>query len=533
MKKLFAIFLFACLSFPPVHAQGINKFPDGGGEVRFNAMDSMTKNEKDFIISELKKSELLLRQQGKLSSINNPTVTTFAWPLKQANGFNDNGFYGISNYVDENSAYPNQLRDYNCGTRTYDLSNGYNHAGTDIFLWPGMWQKMQRNAVQIIAAAPGTILYKSDGNTDQNCAFCTTTCNWNAVYIMHADGTVAWYGHMKSGSLTTKSVGQTVALGEFLGIVGSSGNSTGPHLHFEVYTNSSYTQLVDPWNGPCNTMNPGVSWWTNQQNYQVPTLNKLITNKTAPSLGSCPNQEFINETNTFSNGDTLFLSSYYRDQLSGQSSVHKIYKPDGSVWQTWNQNFTNNYSASYWYYYWILPNPAPSGVWKYEVVFNGTQKESVFFSVNDAVLRVCPNNYYVINSNITGSTYQWQVNTGSGFVNITNGVNYSGVNTSKLLLNNLPSTFYGYQYRCLVNGTSPGKTLTLQFVSYWNGRTGKNWEDVSNWTCGNIPDSNTDVVIPLNTNTPDVNQNTVCRTLNVQSGAKLSVKPGVQLKVLK
>ena len=396
-----------------------------------------------------------------------------------------------------------------------------------------MWQKMQRKAVQIVAAAPGTILYKSDGNTDQNCAFCTTSCDWNAVYIMHADGSVAWYGHMKSGSLTTKAVGQSVAVGEYLGSVGSSGNSTGPHLHFEVYTNSNYNQLVDPWNGPCNSRNPGVGWWANQEPYTLPTLCRLMTNKTAPAYGYCPSDEVINECHNFSSGDTLFLSSYYRDVSNGNSTVHTIYKPDGTIWNTWNQNFSTFYIASFWYYYWILPNPAPSGVWKYEVTYNGTQKEFIHFSVNDAVLKVCPNNYYVIKSTVSGTTYQWQVNTGSGFANISNGTNYSGVNTSTLQLNNLPSSFYGYQYRCLVNGNTASKILTLQFVSYWNGRADKKWEDEANWSCGNIPDQNTDVIIPTNTNTPEVNANAVCRTLTMQNGGKLSVKPGIQLKVLK
>jgi hypothetical protein len=138
-------------------------------------------------------------------------------PLKQALGYNDNGYYGISNYIDQNPSFPNQLLDYNCGNRTYDISSGYNHAGTDIFTWPYYWQKMERNIVQVIAAAPGTIIAKSDGNFDQNCSF--TACDWNAVYIMHADGSVAWYGHMKAGSLTNKTVGQTVLTGEYLGIV--------------------------------------------------------------------------------------------------------------------------------------------------------------------------------------------------------------------------------------------------------------------------------------------------------------------------
>ena len=155
--------------------------------------------------------------------------------------------WSISNYVDHNSAYPNQLQDYNCGTKTYDTSSGYNHQGIDIFTWPFTWKMVDDNSVEIIAAAPGQIIAKGDGQFDRSCGFNNNP--WNAVYVRHGDGSVAWYGHMKNGSLTTKNVGDFVNLGEYLGIVGSSGNSTGPHLHFEVYQNDTYTNLIDPYTG--------------------------------------------------------------------------------------------------------------------------------------------------------------------------------------------------------------------------------------------------------------------------------------------
>lgn len=53
--------------------------------------------------------------------------------------------------------------------------------------------------------------------------------------------------------------------------------------------------------------------------------------------------------------------------------------------------------------------------------------------------------------NATG--FQWQVDTGGGFVNVTNGGVYSGATTSTLTLNNLPKTFDGYEYRCIVSGS--------------------------------------------------------------------------------
>ena len=515
-------------------AQPAVRQPDAGGSYTdlIQIKDDISPEQRARIVARLKANETRLRNEGKLASPLNTTTTAFQWPLKQAPGYNDNGYYGISNYVDENPAYPNLVKDYNCGNRSYDQPSGYNHAGTDIFTWPYSWQKMARNAVQIIAAAPGTIVDKGDGETDQNCAFCSSACSWNAVYVMHADGSVAWYGHMKSGSLTTKTIGQTVVAGEYLGVVGSSGNSTGPHLHFEVYTNSSYTQLVDPWGGACNLLG-GTSWWANQQPYYVPTLNKIMMHGAAPSNNSCPAGEVVNEKINFANSDIIYCGSYYRDQQPGQSAVHTVYKPDNSIFSTWTQNFTDYYPASWWYYSLGLGSPAPTGTWRYEIVYNGTQKQTTTFAVNAASVNICANNYNVITSNLTGSTYQWQVNTGSGFVNISNGTNYANATTKVLTLQNVPTSFYGYQYRCFVNSASYSNIISLKFVSYWNGLANKVWENPSNWTCGNIPDANTDVVIQSTTNTPEVNSNVVCRSLTAPTGTNVKVLTGFKLDILK
>lgn len=53
----------------------------------------------------------------------------------------------------------------------------------------------------------------------------------------------------------------------------------------------------------------------------------------------------------------------------------------------------------------------------------------------------------------TGITYQWQVNTGSGFVNIANGGIYSGATTATLVVTGVTVSLSGNQYRCLVAGT--------------------------------------------------------------------------------
>lgn len=76
----------------------------------------------------------------------------------------------------------------------------------------------------IVAAAPGTvILSKGDGGWNGGYG--------NYVIVSHGNGTQTLYSHMSSVSV---SVGDELSRGDYIGAIGSTGKSTGPHLHFEV-----------------------------------------------------------------------------------------------------------------------------------------------------------------------------------------------------------------------------------------------------------------------------------------------------------
>lgn len=65
------------------------------------------------------------------------------------------------------------------------------------------------------------------------------------IIINHHDGTMTLYGHMLAGSRRV-SKGQSVKQGQVIGTVGSTGNSTGTHLHFEVRTFANSYRAVNP-----------------------------------------------------------------------------------------------------------------------------------------------------------------------------------------------------------------------------------------------------------------------------------------------
>jgi murein DD-endopeptidase MepM/ murein hydrolase activator NlpD len=364
-----------------VFADGAGPADSGGGEFKLPNVPDMTGAERLEIQQEIVRNVRRLGLQGSTEA--SPLRVALAWPVQGADRLNDYGYHGISAFVDHNAANPDHLRDYFCGTRTYDFT-GYDHQGTDIFTWPFGWNKMDSSEVEVVAAAPGAIVFRRDGYFDRNCAMNGNP--WNGVIIRHADGSQTWYLHMKKNSVTTKPVGATVASGEYLGVVGSSGSSTGPHLHFELHDAGGY--VIDPYAGTCNNI---TSWWSAPRPYYDSGINTLTTGSAAPAFAGCPNPETSNAKSQFSRGETVYFSTYYRDQLAGQQSRYTVYQPDGAVYRSWTgASSASYYAASYWYRAYTLGASAPSGRWAFEVAFNGQTYRREFYVGFTVALRGQP-----------------------------------------------------------------------------------------------------------------------------------------------
>ena len=112
----------------------------------------------------------------------------------------------------------------NYGYRTHPITGKVSsfHKGIDIAASSGN---------PVLAAASGTVV-KSYMSSSYG----------NYIVISHGGGLMTAYAHL---SRRLVSVGDTVSAGQQIGKVGSTGNSTGPHLHFEVYVNGS---TVNPMN---------------------------------------------------------------------------------------------------------------------------------------------------------------------------------------------------------------------------------------------------------------------------------------------
>ena len=110
------------------------------------------------------------------------------------------------------------------GWRTHPITGRQHlHGGIDI---------AAPNGTPILAAKAGVVVISQYGSS-----------YGNYVVLSHPDGTRTLYAHMSQRSV---SAGDTVSQGQTVGLVGSTGSSTGNHLHFETWTGSSSSSRVNP-----------------------------------------------------------------------------------------------------------------------------------------------------------------------------------------------------------------------------------------------------------------------------------------------
>lgn len=217
-------------------------------------------------------------------------------------------------YYDHNTS--SGIDDWKCGSETY---NG--HRGTDYSGGP--------RGKAIYAAAVGTLSYRIDGFGDGYKGSPDGGGFGNYVRLAHAESMMTYYGHMTSGSVTKKAIGSSIACGEQVGGVGTSGSSTGFHLHFEPRVSGT---ADDPYSGSCGGP---ISWWVNQNGgHPTTTCQGGGSGKTAVTRDN-PSAAFTGTWAT-ATGATDKHGTDYRYKSTAPVSEPATWTASLNVSATWN-----------------------------------------------------------------------------------------------------------------------------------------------------------------------------------------------------
>ena len=267
----------------------------------------------------------------------------------------------IVNYVDTTPG-PG-VSDYRGGIYSY---NG--HDAID-FTLPN-FAAMYRD-VPVFAAASGTVVSIHDGEFDE-CSW-ANPCGNNPNYITidHGGGITTQYLHLAKGSVNV-AVGQAVTAGQSIGLVGSSGLSTDPHLHFAVFENG---QVVDTYQDP-------GKWWVDPLPYagdQRGVLDAGISDHlpTNTEWTYRPPQAGAFDPDT---GARAFMWVNFFGTNSGDTIDFIWRRPDGTQVgrSSWN---VAEYSFARWVASFMLPDDPASGLWSVDFRINGNVLTTRTFAV--------------------------------------------------------------------------------------------------------------------------------------------------------
>jgi murein DD-endopeptidase MepM/ murein hydrolase activator NlpD len=290
-------------------------------------------------------------------SCNPADLTLTWWPLGGANG----RAWMVNNYVDLDPG-ASLVEDYLGFTgslaRTYDT-----HRGIDIDI--SSFREMDSGSALVRAAAPGVVIFVEESHYDRN-----TSCTGNAniVRIQHANGYDTLYAHLKRNSVVV-DVGDTVAAGQVLGVVGSSGCSTQAHLHLEVQDCS---------NTAVESFSLGM--WASPPAYHAPSdVMDVMLRKGAFSSAQQIKDPVPNPT-LYAPGETLGIGLSMAGR-GGDDVDLSLTAPDGTV-DAWSWTVPGAARYRHMYPYWPKTVGSTPGTWTLRVRINGSLRATRTYNVS-------------------------------------------------------------------------------------------------------------------------------------------------------
>ena len=187
-------------------------------------------------------NEAISSDEDKNKNYNSIENNLYWWPVGSTETTVENGVEFASgepaSVAISSQFQPNRVNPVNGNTephRGVDLLGGTTEAGV----------------VNVIAAKDGVVVKPSDLGLDTCQSFGDVNCGsgfGNYITIQHSDGNYTVYAHLHQGTILVKA-GDTVKQGQVIAKMGSSGQSTGTHLHFEIREGADLgTAAVDPLN---------------------------------------------------------------------------------------------------------------------------------------------------------------------------------------------------------------------------------------------------------------------------------------------
>jgi hypothetical protein len=285
-------------------------------------------------------------------------VYSLAWPLPA--GVDSRALLGLFPDHDPTGG----IKDFKGTTCTYD-----GHDGTDIVLHS--FAEMD-SGTPVVAASPGVVRQVQDAFPDRIGTWIEANrSRANLVAVGRADGSVVEYLHLRRWS-TVPKVGDSVRIGDTLGMIGSSGFSDWPHLHLGLRTRSG--EAFDPWAGPSN---PHPGQWAAQRPHPLDETPRIATGGflklgaagvslatiQADSLKYAPPAPVQVSTRT----DSLLV--WVRFRARGTDSLRwTLYAPNGrSLWTT-TERVGQDRCHRQSYRWFVVPGGlGTKGAWRFEV----------------------------------------------------------------------------------------------------------------------------------------------------------------------
>ena len=289
-----------------------------------------------------------------------------------------------------------------------------------------------------------------------------------------------------SGTTTISNVA-SLTLGNSTAILSDPKNTVvcnGDPVTFTVNalaSNTTYQWQVYNGTGYFNLTNGGIYSNVNTATLNISAATPAINGYAYRCVigSSCPPNILISGAGTLTIGTSIPVTTQPTNTTicSGGTANLSVTTGGANVVYQWQVNTGSgyadvvngtNYSGATTATLSVLNTPLSFNTYQYRCVLSNTCVAPFF--TNAATLTVQPSpviatqpldvntcDFQNVGFNVvatgTGISYQWQVNTGLGFVNLTNGAPYGGVLGANMSIANVTSAMNGYQYRCVVTGT--------------------------------------------------------------------------------